>query len=63
VPFAEYFYRTHDPTTLNSQGVDSGTRAFQTPPPCLFLMWTSTTQNTALPFSSIHQSKRRLPVV
>lgn len=26
--FAEYFYRTHDPTTLDSQGVDRGTRAF-----------------------------------
>lgn len=23
---AEYFYRTHDPTTLNRQGADSGTR-------------------------------------
>jgi len=43
VPLAEYFYRTHDPTTLNSQGVDRGTRAFQTPPPYLFLMCTSST--------------------
>jgi peptide-methionine (S)-S-oxide reductase len=28
----EYFYRTHDPTTLNSQGADRGTRAFHTHP-------------------------------
>jgi len=27
----EYFYRTHDPTTLNSQGADHGTRAFHSP--------------------------------
>jgi peptide-methionine (S)-S-oxide reductase len=25
---AEYFYCTHDPTTLNSQGLDHGTRPF-----------------------------------
>ncbi len=29
---AEYFYRTHDPTTLNSQGADRGTREFHTLP-------------------------------
>jgi peptide-methionine (S)-S-oxide reductase len=29
---AEYFYRTHDSTTLNSQGADRGTRAFHTCP-------------------------------
>jgi peptide-methionine (S)-S-oxide reductase len=27
----EYFYRTHDPTTLNSQGADRGTRAYDIP--------------------------------
>lgn len=25
---AEFFYRTHDPTTVNQQGKDVGTRAF-----------------------------------
>ena len=24
----EHFYRTHDPTTLNRQGADTGTREF-----------------------------------
>jgi peptide methionine sulfoxide reductase MsrA len=33
--FAEYFYRTHDPTTLNYQGPDSGTRASDFFPPRL----------------------------
>ena len=26
--FAEFFYRTHDPTTVDRQGPDTGTRAF-----------------------------------
>lgn len=24
----EFFYRTHDPTTLNQQGADTGTRMY-----------------------------------
>jgi len=39
--FTEYFYRTHDPTTLNSQGVDLGTRAFHNHLLCPLLMYAS----------------------
>jgi len=30
---SEFFYRTHDPTTLNSQGADHGTRKYTPPYP------------------------------
>ena len=39
VPLAEYFYRTHDPTTLNAQGADRGTRESHSPPPRLSFMY------------------------
>lgn len=28
IPTSEYFYRTHDPTTVNKQGPDTGTRTY-----------------------------------
>jgi peptide-methionine (S)-S-oxide reductase len=59
----EYFYCTHDPTTLNSQGLDRGTRPFVP-----FLRLPSLTnstymQSTAPPYFSTPQSKSRLLAV
>jgi Peptide methionine sulfoxide reductase len=59
----EYFYRTHDPTTLNSQGADRGTRAFGRFPSRSSLANPTYMQSTAPPYSSTPQSKSRLPTV
>lgn len=54
----EFFYRTHDPTTVDRQGPDTGTRTLQ-PSSARALCWRYP-QNTEVLFSILHQSKRRL---
>jgi hypothetical protein len=66
---SEFFYKTHDPTTLNRQGNDAGTRTSSLLTLVLFYHLSSikqplpffSPQNTAPPSSSTPPSKSKLP--
>jgi peptide methionine sulfoxide reductase MsrA len=55
----EFFYRSHDPTTSDSQGPDFGTRTFSCCLCALMLQWLTIRQNIDQPSLLTRMSRRR----